>query len=181
MNKKTLIAVGAAVVFAGAIICWLIFGGTVKVPAGKGVTATVNSTMKNTTLTRESEGKKLWEFTVGEADTDKDRNKVILKGITGKVYRKDGSSINVVADRGIIVANKNDFTLEGKVKFTDSNGAELTTDKINYKQDQETITATGHVLMTKDDYRASADLATTTTSLENVKLKGHAKVEKGGK
>lgn len=181
MNNKAIMAIVGAIVFTVGIICWLIFGGTAKIPVGNGVSVTVNATMKNSTITRETDGKKLWEFTVGEAISDKNRNHVVLKGVKGKLYRKNGTFIDVTADKGIAIANKNDFTLEGNVKFIGSDGAELTTDKINYKQDKEIITATGHVVMKKDIYRAYADMATTTSALENVKLKGHAKVEKGGK
>lgn len=180
MNNKMVMTIAGAVVIAVGIISWLVFGGTAKIPVGNGVSVTTNATMKNTTITRESDGKKLWEFTVGKATSDKDRNRIVLNGIKGKLYRKDGSFIDVVADKGVALTNKNDFSLEGNVKFTDSEGSELTTDKINYKQDKQIITATGHVVMKKGVYRAYADMATTTSALENVKLKGHAKVEKGG-
>lgn len=180
MNNKMVMAIVGAVVFTVGIICWLIFGGTAKIPVGQGVSVDVNATMKNTTITRESEGKKIWEFTIGEATSDKDRKVIVLNGIKGKLYRKDGSFADVTADKGIALADKNDFSLEGNVKFTDSEGSELTTDKINYKQDKEIITATGHVVMKRGLYKAYADEATTTSALENVKLKGHAKVEKGG-
>lgn len=180
MNNKTVMAIVGAAVFTVGIICWLIYGGTAKIPVGNGVSVAVNATMKNSTITREMDGKKLWEFTVGEASSDKDRKSVVLKGIKGKLYRKDGSFVEVAADKGVALADKNDFSLEGNVKFIDSEGSELTTDKINYKQDKETITATGHVVMKRGIYRAFADEAITTSALESVKLKGHAKVEKGG-
>lgn len=183
MNKKMLIAIGAALLFAVGVVSWLIFGGkAVRVPVGKNTTLQIAATMKNSVITRESEGKKLWEFTVGEAQADKNKNNLILKGIKGKVYQKDGGVIDISADRGVIVNSKNSFALAGHVKAVDSKGTVFTCDKINYKQDknENVITATGHVVMTKGENKASADWASTTTAFEVVKMKGNAKVEKGG-
>ena len=40
--------------------------------------------------------------------------------------------------------------------------------------------ATGHFKMHKDAYTATADSAVTTSAFKHIKLKGNAKVEKGG-
>lgn len=183
MNKKMFMAIGAALVIAVGVVSWLIFGGkAVRVNVGKDTTLQIAATLKNSVVSRESEGKKLWEFSVGETMADKNKNNLVLKDIKGKLYQKDGGVIEVSADKGTMVNTKNDFTFEGNVKASDSKGTVFTCDKINYKQekDQNIITAIGNVVLIRGENKASADWASTTTELEVVKLKGNARVEKGG-
>lgn len=74
----------------------------------------------------------------------------------------------------------NDFFLEGNIKAVLSTGGELYADKISWNQEKELITATGHFKIHKDAYTATADSAVTTSAFKHIKLKGNAKVEKGG-
>ena len=45
---------------------------------------------------------------------------------------------------------------------------------------KKTITGGGNVKMIKGEWKATADTAITTSAFQSVKLKGNAKVEKGG-
>lgn len=179
-NKKVILSVLAGLVVAGGIIAWLLLGGNKPVNVAPGVSAQVNASLKNSVLKREQDGKKLWEFTVEEIVNDKSKNMAYLKGIKGKVYRNDGSYIDISADKGMAEINKNDFSLEGKVKAVLNTGGELYADKITWNQKSELITATGHFKMLKDAYTATADKAETTSAFKQLKLKGNAKVVKGG-
>lgn len=181
-NKTMLLGLLAGLLIAGGIIAWLLLGGNkpVNIPLGQGVTAQVNASLKNSVLSREQNGKKLWEFTVAEVENDKSKNTAYLKGIKGKIYRSDGSSIDVVADKGSAALNSNDFSLEGNIKAVLSSGGELQADKISWNQKNELITATGNFRLSKDGWTAIADKAVTTSAFKHVKLTGKAKVEKGG-
>lgn len=181
-NKKVILTVLAGLIVAGVIIAWLMLGGNkpVTVKPGNGVSAQVNASLKNSVLQREKDGKKLWEFTVEEVVNDKSKNMAYLKGIKGKIYRSDGSYIDISADKGTAEISKNDFSLEGKVKAVLNTGGELYADKITWNQGKELITAKGNFKMHKDTYTATADSAETTSAFKNIKLKGNAKVEKGG-
>lgn len=181
-NKKGLLAIGAGIVIAGAIIAWLMLGGSapVNVNLGNGVNAQLNASLKNSVLHREKDGKKLWEFTVEEVVNDKQQNMAYLKGIKGKIYRSDGSFIDISADKGLAQIGMDDFALEGSVKAVLNTGGELYADKISWKQKEDSITGEGHVKMIKDEWTATADAAATTSAFQKIKLKGNAKVEKGG-
>ena len=181
-NKKILLSVAAGIVIACAVIAWLMLGGEkpVNVNIGKGVSAQLNASLKNSVLQREKDGKKLWEFTVEEVINDKQKNMAYLKGIKGKVYRSDGSYLDIVAEKGYAEINKNDFALEGKVKAVLNTGGELYADKVSWNQAKEIITGEGHVKLLKDAWTATADKAETTSAFKSVKLKGNAKVVKGG-
>ena len=181
-NKKVILSIAAGIVVAGCLIAWLMFSGDkpVNVPLGNGVSAQLNASLKNSVLQREKDGKKLWEFTVAEVINDKAQNMAYLKGIKGKVYRKDGSYLDIVAEKGQAALNKNDFAVEGNVKAVLNTGGELYADKVAYNQAKELITATGHVKLVKEPYTAMGDWAQTTSAFQKLKLKGNAKVTKGG-
>ena len=181
-NKKVILSIAAGIVVAGSLIAWLMLGGDkpVNVNLGKGVSAQLNASLKNSVLQREKDGKKLWEFTVAEVINDKAQNMAYLKGIKGKVYRKDGSYLDIVAEKGQAALNKNDFAVEGNVKAVLNPGGELYADKVAYNQAKELITATGHVKLVKEPYTAMGDWAQTTSAFQKLKLKGNAKVTKGG-
>ena len=181
-NKKVILSIAAGIVVAGSLIAWLMLGGDkpVNVNLGKGVSAKLNASLKNSVLQREKDGKKLWEFTVAEVINDKAQNMAYLKGIKGKVYRKDGSYLDIVAEKGQAALNKNDFAVEGNVKAVLNTGGELYADKVAYNQAKELITATGHVKLVKEPYTAMGDWAQTTSAFQKLKLKGNAKVTKGG-
>ena len=181
-NKKVILSIAAGIVVAGSLIAWLMLGGDkpVNVNLGKGVSAQLNASLKNSVLQREKDGKKLWEFTVAEVINDKAQNMAYLKGIKGKVYRKDGSYLDIVAEKGQAALNKNDFAVEGNVKAVLNTGGGLYADKVAYNQAKELITATGHVKLVKEPYTAMGDWAQTTSAFQKLKLKGNAKVTKGG-
>lgn len=182
-NKKAVISILAGIIMVGTIIAWLMFGGKapVSVDLGNGISAQVNASLKNSVLKREKEGKLLWQFTVDEVVNDKQKNLAYLKGITGKVYRNDGSYIDIIAEKGVAEISDNNFSLEGNVKAVINSGGELYADKITWNQNKELITGNGHVKIIKDAWTATADMAMTTSAFENIRLKGNAKVEKGGK
>lgn len=181
-NKNMIMAIAGGVLIAAAIIAWLMFGGSApaNVDLGNGVSAKLNASLKNSVISREKDGKKLWEFKVAEVINDKVKNMATLKGITGKVYRTDGSYIDITAEAGTMTLGSNDFALEGKVTAVLSSGGKLVADKVSWKQKGEVITATGNVKMDKDEYHATAKKAVTTSAFKKVKLEGDAKVEKGG-
>ena len=179
-HKGFYLTLAGCIVALAALVCWLIFGG--KMPTRpkptKGVT--VAATVKNTTITRDENGKKLWEFQVKEAVQDNKNKRVSMRGVTGKVYRKDGSYIDIKGDRGLWAMETNNFVLAGNVEAVHKNGSKLTTDRVHYDQKTEVIIATGNVVMTRDNTKVTGDKAETTSAFKNVKVTGHAKAEKGG-
>ena len=181
-NSKVILAIVAGLVIAGSVIAWLMLGGEkpTNVNLGKGVSAQLNASLKDSVIKREKDGKPLWEFTVGKVINDRQRNVAILEGIKGKLYRKDGSYIDASAEKGEAALNKNDFSLEGKVVAILNSGGEFYADKISWKQQGDKIIAVGHVKLIKDTYTATADAAYSTSTFQQVKLKGNAKVTKGG-
>ena len=181
-NKKLILLIIAGLLIAGGIIAWLMLGGDkpVTIKAGNGVTAQINASLKNSVVKREQDGKLLWEFTVEEVVNDKAKNVAYLKGIKGKLYRNDGSYIDITADKGSAGLKNNDFALDGHIKAVLNTGGELQADKITWNQKKDIIKAVGNFRMHKDNSTATADSAETTSAFKHIKLKGKANVEKGG-
>lgn len=181
-NKKVLMAIGAGIAIAAAIIAWLMFGGKAPtdIKLDNGINAQLNASLKNSVISREKDGQKLWEFTVGEVINDKLEKKALLINIKGKVYRNDGSYLDIEADSGSMVLGENNFVLSGSVRAEMSAGGKLLADEVAWLQDKEQITASGNVKLYKEEWFASADKAVTTSEFKKIKLAGNAKVEKGG-
>ncbi|MCQ2373659.1 MAG: LPS export ABC transporter periplasmic protein LptC [Phascolarctobacterium sp.] len=184
-NKEMLLGIVAGIAVAGSVITWLLSAKPQEatIGLGNGVQVQANTTMKDTKVSREKDGEKLWEFQVAEVEQDKKNNKALLRGIKGKIYRKDGSYLDISSDNGEATLNKadNDFAVSGNVKAVLNTGGKLYADRVTYQEKTQFIQASGNVRLEKDGYAAYGDIAETTTKMEKFKLKGHAKVEKGGK
>ncbi len=179
MNRKTvIISIAAAVIIAAGIIAWLMFGG--KPPENKtyGDGVNIQATVTDTVLNRDRDGKKVWEFTVGESLEE--GNKTLMKDVKGRVFRSDGSFIDVVGERGTLFKKSNDFILEGNVDAVLSTGGKLLADKVAWNDKKETITATGNVRIYRDGWVTTGDKATTTSAFKNIKMEGNAKLEEVG-
>ena len=177
-NKKTFLSIVVGLLVAAGVIVWLFYSGQVPVEEEK-PTERVNAIVKNTVLQREQDGKKLWQFHVDEVQHLDNGKRLLLKGIEGKVFRKDGSVMDVKADGGSAQLQQNDFSLQGRVTAVLSTGGTLKADRVDYKQNLGLLQAKGHVDIVKDDWRATGDEAETTTEFKHLKMRGKAKVEKG--
>lgn len=173
--------IGGALVLAGLIIAWLMFGGKspMQVALDNGVKARFSATLKDSDIQREKDGKLLWKFHVKEAVNDQVERKTILKGITGKVYRTDGSYIEVSADTGEMASNQQDFLLQDNVQAVHSlDASKLMADKITWNQQKGVINAFGNVQMWKGNWYARGDKAVTTSAFKKLQLTGNARVER---
>ena len=183
VNKKAVAAICAGALIAGGIISWLLYGGEVStnVDFGNDIKGKINASLKDSVIQREKNGVTLWEFKVGEVVNDKFTDTATLKGITGKLYRDDGSYLELHADQGSMKLDSNDFIMEGNVRAVLSDGTGLLTmDRIYWEQKDHRIVAEGNVKLRKDQWSASADKVVTTSALKTVAMQGQAMVEKGG-
>ena len=103
----------------------------------------------------------------------------VMKGVKGKIYREDGSVIDVTAGGGKINNDDKNFALDRGVKATLSTGGEITAEEISWNQKDDIITATGKVKVVKDEHTALADKIVTSSKFDHFKLSGHAEVQKG--
>ena len=182
INKKVLAAICGGLVVAGGIISWLLYGGDVvtNVELGNDIKGKINASLKDSVVQREKDGIKLWEFKVGELVNDKFTDTASLKQITGKLYRQDGTYLNISAASGSMDIKSNNFTLEGNVSADISDGSGyLRADMITWEHEDGKILAQGNVKLHKDQWYAEADEALTTSEFKDLQLRGNALVERG--
>ena len=75
-----------------------------------------------------------------------------MKGVKGKIYREDGSVIDVTAGGGKLNNDDKNFALDRGVKQR-FYGGEITAEEISWNQKDDIITATGKVRLLKMNIR----------------------------
>ena len=156
MKNKGLLLIAGGIAIAAAIIAWLMFGGEAPKNPENTASNAVSAVVKNTTVSREQDGRRLWEFSVEALESISGSGEAVMKGVKGKIYREDGG-----------------------VKATLSTGGEITAEEISWNQKDDIITATGKVKVVKDEHTALADKIVTSSKFDHFKLSGHAEVQKG--
>ena len=179
MKNKGLLLIAGGIAIAAAIIAWLMFGGEAPKNPENTASNAVNAVVKNTTVSREQDGRRLWEFLVEALESISGSGEAVMKGVKGKIYREDGSVIDVTAGGGKINNDDKNFALDRGVKATLSTGGEITAEEISWNQKDDIITATGKVKVVKDEHTALADKIVTSSKFDHFKLSGHAEVQKG--
>ena len=182
-NKNAILMAAAGFIALFLIFAWLFWGSTVPEPTDKTKkveTDTTKATVYNTVLHRDAEGKRLWEMNVDEAIQLND-NLIRAKRLKGTIYLSNGDEMYVTAKAGEIKIKSNEFMLSNGVTARLKQGGFLKANKVEWKQKQDILTATGAVKVIKEDMMATAEKIITSSKLEHFKLKDKAHVERGGK
>ena len=173
--KSPLVGVG---VFLLLCLAWFMYEGkesTYQKPNQEAPQVVV----KDSFLSEDKNGKRLWEMNAKTMQVDVVKQANVMTGITGKLFRDNGETVDLTAENGIVYLKTKDINLENVVLIS-SSGEKLTTDKLEFDNTKNTITATGSVVFTKEDTLAKADKAVTDKEFITVKLIGNAFVKKGG-
>lgn len=182
-NNRTLWAIATALVFLFLIFAWLFWGSTVPEPTDPGKSAdrdTVKAEIFDTVLNREANGKKLWEVKVGEARQLGD-DLVKAKKLEGTLYLDNGDEMYFKAEGAEVRIKTNDFVLTDGVTVRLKQGGFMKANRVEWKQKEDILTATGAVKVIKEDLLAQAEQIITSSKLEHFKLKDKAHVERGGR
>lgn len=131
-------------------------------------------------MTEEVEGKKKWDLTAEKIETENGTKRIILTRPQILYYQTDGSTVQAVAEQGIVNSDSRDIQLIGAVKAVSSTGTTLTCDESLWQGKAEVFQAAGHVVITREDTVATGDKAEGEKKLDKFKLMGNAKIVKGG-
>ncbi len=177
--KKGMPWIIAGVLITASIFAWLFYGSEIAKPVE--VTNNemkVNMKVLNTNIQQDDNGKKIWDFNVKEAEYIGD--KIVVTGIKGKIYLKDGEIIDVDSGGGTLYGATNTIELSNGVTAVTKTGRKLVSEKIYWDRNTNVITAEGAVKILSEDVLATGDKAITDGNIEKVKLVGNAMVEQGG-
>ena len=139
---------------------------------------------EGTTITEEKDGKIIWELTSKKMRIDSISQNIELDGVTVKFHQYDDDDKKdweLTADKGIYYDSDSIIHVEGNVQVTNSDGAKLTCDQLEWLGEEDTLAAIGNVKISKDDMRAYGDIAYSDNGFRHFGLLGNAKVLKGVK
>lgn len=131
------------------------------------------------TIKEENGGRLVWKIVLDKMQMDNLSGTAEAEGIKGELTRSDGSTILIFGDKAHINIVQKDVTLMGNVRAEMSTGETLTSDELSWKRSAQEITATGNAILKQGDLTASADKIVSDKNVENIKLVGHAQVDRG--
>ena len=139
-----------------------------------------NKTMSydGNTISEEKNGRKIWELTSEHIEVDVDTQDVTMQGITGHFYAEDGKVAELKAESGVYGGNTRDIRLKGGIFVTYSDGAILVSQELEWKNQEEILTALGDVKSVREDLLITADKIESSDSFNKIKAVGHAHLEK---
>jgi LPS export ABC transporter protein LptC len=130
------------------------------------------------TATRD--GKKEWSLEAASAHYMQDKNQVILNELTVIFYLDDGSEAHLTAERGKLNTTSKDIEVSGNVVII-KDTYRLTTEKLNYVNENRMIHARVPVLVTGEDAEVSANSASFDLNTKKIRLKGNVESKISGK
>ena len=183
-REKLLALMG--VIFFVCVVVWAVRTTPPPPPPMEKVTPPTVMEYEGNTITEEQDGRIVWELTSEKMKLDMLTQNVELDGISAKLYQRDKetdeeTTWELTAAKGVYYQVNKVIHVEGEVTVTNTEGAKLLSEKLDWFADQEILIASGNVKISKDDMRAFGDTAYFQIALNKVGLMGNAKVLKGVK
>lgn len=214
MSTLNKVLIAAVVIFFVCVVVWVVrTTPTEPLPVEKVEPPTVIEYEGNT-ITEEQDGKIIWELTCDKMRIDTVTQNIELDGVKGKFYQyseDETTTWNLTAATGTYYQIQKNISVEGNVDITNSDGAQLLTDKLEWFAEEgllsasgnvkilnddgaklagdkvewftseDKVIATGNVKISKEDMRGYGDLAYADSDFKHFGLMGHAKILKGVK
>lgn len=181
MERKYKILIAAGLLFFVGLVAWVIATTPDEPPPVTKFEPPSSMTYETNNIVEEKNGVKLFELNSGKMIVDATTQNAEFEDIEAKLYQEDGRFVELKAKRGSYDKQSGDIHVEGEVVVTDSEGAQLTGEKLDWYGKEEILVATENVKISKDDMRAYGDRAEARNGLRHFNLKGNAHVLKGVK
>ena len=131
------------------------------------------------TISEEVNGVKVWELTAEKSAINIITQDAELQNIIGHFYQKNGRIVELRAKSGTYDNTTKNVHVEGDVIVTTDDGAKLTSVKLDWLNNEYKLIAKEKVNITKDDIKATGDMAESIDGFRHFKIKGHAHIVKG--
>ena len=162
-----------------ALVVWVVATTPDGPPQVDRIAPPPTMTYEGNELSEEVNGVRLWDLTAAKMVVDANTQIADLEKLVGHFYQADGRSIEFRADHGQYSYSTHDINIEGNISVETSDGAKLTSGKLDWINAEGLLAATDNVVITRDDIRATGDRAESTDGLKKFWLKGHAHITKG--
>lgn len=182
MNKTFLAVIAVSLTLVSGIVYYFNKEETAEriVPETE-TAAPMDISFTASSLSEDKDGKRSWEMDAETIRVDAAAKKIYLKNLRGTVYRDDGSSLRLTAREGVMDTITKDIMLEGDIEATSSDGAILTAPQARFAGATRWFFATGGVMLKKDDTLITGDNLESDAGMEQIRVRGNAKIERGGK
>ncbi len=162
-----------------ALIIWVVQTTPDSPPPIDKVKPPTSMEYEGNTISEEVNGVKIWDLTADKVTIDIKTQNAELQNIVGHFYQEDGKSIELNADYGTYENDNKNVHVEGHVIVTTSEGAKLTSGKLDWISKDEILIASDKVKILKDDVQATGDRAESKDGFRRFLLKGRAHIIKG--
>lgn len=182
MNKRTALVYALAGLFLLGCLYYFFREETSAPEASRLQTTSKREiSFEKTDLVEEKDGKRLWELSAEVAHVDETAKKIYLTNVKGTFYRDDGSSVTMIASKGVADTVSKEVFLEGEVSAVSaSDGATFTAPQVRWAGELRWFFADGGVKLIKQGTVITGDKLESDVNMEKVKVRGNAKVVSGG-
>jgi LPS export ABC transporter protein LptC len=182
MNKRTILVYALAGLFLLGCLYYFFREETAAPEASRPQTTSKREmSFETTNLVEEKDGKRLWELSAEAANVDETAKKIYLTNVKGTFYRDDGSSVTMIANKGVADTVSKEVILEGEVSAASaSDGATFTAPQVRWAGEIRWFFADGGVKLVKQGTVITGDQFESDVDMEKIKVRGNAKVVSGG-
>ena len=131
-------------------------------------------------LTETQDGKPIWDLTARVMEVDSKTQWVYLTDMTGVIYRRDGTKIDVTGKNAVVDPKTRNVEITDGITMKASDGPTFQAEKGRYVSKDRRIFASGAIRATKEDYILTANELETDDQFETITVKGNARIVKGG-
>lgn len=181
MENKVKILIGIGAVLFVCLVVWTIRTTPKSPPIREKIEPPTVMEYEGNTITEEKNGVVLWEMTAAKIKMDSVTQMAEFEKVDGKFYQEDGKVLSIKGNSGVYNQQTKDVHVEGDVVLVDADGAKLTSKNLDWKNEDETITATEDVKIYREDMRATGDMAASNDGFKHFFMKGNVRILKGVK
>lgn len=181
MSKKEKIFSAIGVLLLLCMVVWTVRSVPDPPPKQEKTQEPKIMTYDGNTLKEEANGKTVWELTADLISLNADTQDAEMKDIKGKFFEQDGTVVDVKADHGSYSHGTRDVSIDTKVELKNTEGAEVSCDKLTWIAEKAMLVAEGNASVKKGDMRGTAQRIESTDGFNHVKMIGKAHLERGVK
>jgi len=119
------------------------------------------------------QGRRMWDLRATTLEVDRDRQRIIMKAVTGQFYSGGKPQLAFTAPEALFDVSSKNVDLSGGVFARSQDGRTLRAARIRFDAAQRALTASGDVVLTQPGMSIRADELRTDAALEHPKFSGN--------
>jgi len=139
-----------------------------------------NITFSGNSIVELQNGHKQWELTAESSKFNSDKNQLYLNKFKGTLYRDDGGTIVLTADKAQMNMKTRNIVLDGNIKAVSSDGTVFIAPKAEWSNQEKHFYGSGGITVTRGDTVITGEKIDSDAKLEKVRVQGNAHAIKGG-